>query len=89
MLSPHVREGDDTRATRRQRGARDAPDLRLTGAHLGDAEVLAAPDSPAEFAAKAREFQSAPFRETVDELSRDLIRRYAASEEAGLVGDLQ
>ena len=55
---------------------------RMTGRHLGLAEVLAAPDSPAEFAARAREFQSVPFREVIEELSEALVERFANRENA-------
>jgi hypothetical protein len=55
---------------------------RMTGRHLGLAEVLASPDSPAEFAARAREFQSLPFREVVDELSDALVERFADRDNA-------
>jgi hypothetical protein len=56
---------------------------RLTGKKLGKAEVLAALDSPAEFAARSRQFQSAPFREVVEELSDALVERFAAREATG------
>lgn len=55
---------------------------RLTGRHLGLAEVLAGADSAAEFAAKAREFQSVPFREVIDELSEALVERFVDRENA-------
>ena len=54
---------------------------RLTGDHLGDADALATPDSPEEFAAAAREFQSEPFRGTVEALSQTLVERFAEAEQ--------
>jgi hypothetical protein len=56
---------------------------RLTGKKLGKAEVLAALDSPAEFAARSRQFQSAPFREIVEQLSEALVERFAGREATG------
>lgn len=85
-LRPTVRIVDDGGTERYL--YRVAAFSRLTGTHLGDAEMVAAPDSAAEFAARAKEFQSEPFRQVVDELSRDLVERFAASEAAGFVGDL-
>jgi hypothetical protein len=55
---------------------------RLTGERLGGEELLAAPGSPSEFAAASHQFQSVPFREVIDELSRVLVERFAD------VGDL-
>jgi hypothetical protein len=52
---------------------------RLTGEKLGSAEEVAEPDSPAEFAAGALEFQSAPFREVIDRLSRQLAEVHGQS----------
>lgn len=54
---------------------------RLTGDHLGEADALAPPDSPEEFAAAAREFQSEPFRGTVEALSDTLVQRFAEAEQ--------
>lgn len=54
---------------------------RMTGDHLGKAEAAAAPGSAEEFAAAAREFQSEPFRRTVDELSRSVAARFAESDQ--------
>jgi hypothetical protein len=56
---------------------------RLTGKKLGKAEVLAALDSPAEFAARSRQFQSAPFREVIEQLSEALVERFAHREATG------
>jgi hypothetical protein len=56
---------------------------RLTGKKLGKAEVLAALDSPAEFAARSRQFQSAAFREVVEQLSEALVVRFAHREATG------
>ena len=53
---------------------------RLRGGKVGQAEKLAPPGSPAEFAADARDFQGVAFRETIDELCRPLIRRYGRPE---------
>jgi hypothetical protein len=53
---------------------------RLSGAHLGQAEVIADQDSPADFAARAREFQSEPFREVMTELSEALVERFGDRE---------
>jgi hypothetical protein len=58
---------------------------RLTGKKLGKAEVLAALDSPAEFAARSRQFQSDPFREVVDQLSEALVERFADQEATGAI----
>ena len=54
---------------------------RMTGDHLGKAEAAAAPGSAEEFAAAAREFQSEPFRRTVDELSRSVAARFAETDQ--------
>lgn len=53
---------------------------RLSGAHLGQAEVIADEDSPADYAARAREFQSEAFRGVVTELSDALIDCFAERE---------
>jgi hypothetical protein len=53
---------------------------RLSGERLGWDEVVAAPGSTAEFAAAAREFQSEPFRDTIDVLSGTLAERFAEAE---------
>lgn len=58
---------------------------RLTGKRLGRAEVLAALDSPAEFAARSRQFQSESFREVVAELSEALTDRFQAGEATGAI----
>ena len=58
---------------------------RLTGKKLGSAEVLARLDSPAEFAARTRQFQSAAFREIIDELSAALAERFEDREAKGAV----
>jgi hypothetical protein len=58
---------------------------RLTGAHLGYAEAIAAPGSSAEHAARTRQFQSAPFREAVDQLRQRLIDRFQDLEPTGAV----
>jgi hypothetical protein len=55
---------------------------RLSGKKLGEAERLAPGGSQEEFAAASRQFQSAPFRAVVGELSAGLVDRYAAAEEA-------
>jgi hypothetical protein len=52
---------------------------RLTGVRFGEAEELAAPGSPEEFAAAARHFQSPPFRAVVERLRADLSARFAAN----------
>lgn len=53
---------------------------RMTGVKLGSAESVAPLGSPEEFAAESRQFQSAPFRMVVEELSRQLVERYAGAE---------
>lgn len=53
---------------------------RMTGVKLGSAESLAPLGSPEEFAAESRQFQSAPFRQVVEDLSRELVERYAEAE---------
>ena len=53
---------------------------RLSGLRLGAAERVAALGSEAEFAARAREFQTAPFRQVVRELSQELRDRYSDAE---------
>ena len=50
---------------------------RLTGRKVGKAEVLAALDSPAEFAARSRQFQSEAFRDVIAQLSDALVDRFA------------
>ena len=58
---------------------------RLTGAHLGKAEALAAPGSPAEHAARTRQFQSGPFRDAIGQLRERLIDRFQDLEPTGAV----
>jgi hypothetical protein len=58
---------------------------RLTGKRLGRAEVLAALDSPAEFAARSRQFQSEAFRDVVAELSAALVDRFQSGEATGAI----
>lgn len=58
---------------------------RLTGAHLGHAEVVAPPGTPAEHAARTRQFQSAPFREAVEQLRARLAERFQDLEPTGAV----
>jgi hypothetical protein len=53
---------------------------RLSGVKLGDEELVAPLGSPEAFAADSRQFQSAPFREVLAELSRRLVESYAAAE---------
>jgi hypothetical protein len=53
---------------------------RLTGKRLGSQETEAAPNSPADFAAASHQFQSAPFREVIDELSGRLADRFGEAE---------
>ena len=59
---------------------------RLSGAHLGQAEVLAEPAGPADYAARAREYQATPFRDVIEELSLALIERFSARELAASEG---
>ncbi|MFY9613845.1 MAG: hypothetical protein WAT58_00455 [Candidatus Dormiibacterota bacterium] len=80
-LRPTVRAIDDD-GVRRYLYRVDAFS-RLTGKHLGEAEEVAAPDSPEEFAVAAHEFQSEPFRRTVDALSRALVDQHAEAELKG------
>lgn len=54
---------------------------RLTGAKLGQADILAAEGSPAEFAAEARQFQSEAFQDVVKQLSQALIARFGGDGE--------
>jgi hypothetical protein len=82
-LRPTVRQVDD-HGERRYLYRVDAFS-RLTGKKLGKAEVLAALDSPAEFAARSRQFQSEPFRAVVDELSDALVERFADREATGAI----
>ena len=56
---------------------------RLTGQRLGTAERLTTLGSEEEFAARAREFQTAPFREVVRGLSEELRTRYSDIEAGG------
>ncbi|GAC1328319.1 MAG: hypothetical protein NVSMB17_03610 [Candidatus Dormibacteria bacterium] len=56
---------------------------RLTGHRLGAAEQVTALGSEEEFAARAREFQTEPFRRVMDQLSAQLRDAYSA-EEAGV-----
>jgi hypothetical protein len=58
---------------------------RLTGKRLGRAEVLAALDSAAEFAARSRQFQSEAFKEVVAELSDTIVDRFQAGEATGAI----
>jgi hypothetical protein len=58
---------------------------RLTGRHLGRAEVVAPPGSPAEFAAEARQFQSPAFQQAVDALRERLVEQFAGAEPTGIV----
>jgi hypothetical protein len=58
---------------------------RLTGKRLGRAEVLAALDSSAEFAARSRQFQSEAFREVIAELSAALVERFQSREATGAI----
>ena len=82
-LRPTVRQVDDD-GERRYLYRVDAFS-RLTGKRLGKAEVLAALDSPEEFAARSRQFQSEPFRQVVDQLSEALVARFADREATGPV----
>jgi hypothetical protein len=82
-LRPTVREVEDT-GERRYLYRVDAFS-RLTGKKLGKAEVLAALDSAAEFAARSRQFQSAAFREVVDQLSETIVKRFADREATGAI----
>lgn len=82
-LRPTVRMVDDNGAPRYL--YRVDAFSRLTGNRLGRAEVLAELDSPAEFSAKSRQFQSGAFRELVDALSDALVERFADREETGAV----
>lgn len=56
---------------------------RLSGRRLGAAELLTTLGSEEEFAARAREFQTAPFREVVRGLSEELRGRYSDLEAGG------
>ena len=58
---------------------------RLTGEHLGHAEVPAAPGSEAEFAARARHYNAGPFRETFERLSARLADQLEGTEPTGPV----
>jgi hypothetical protein len=82
-LRPTVRQFEDE-SLRRYLYRVDAYS-RLTGKRLGRAEVLAALDSPAEFAARSRQFQSEAFREVVNELSAALVDRFQALEATGAI----
>ncbi len=82
-LRPTVRMVDDNGAPRYL--YRVDAFSRLTGRRLGRAEVLAELDSPAEFAAKSRQFQSDAFRLVVDALSDALVERFAHREATGAV----
>jgi hypothetical protein len=53
---------------------------RMTGVKLGTAERVVPLGSPEEFAAESRQFQSAPFRAVLEDLSAELIERYAEDE---------
>lgn len=53
---------------------------RMTGARLGVADQVAPLGSQEEFAASAREYQSAPFRMVLEELSRELVDQFAEAE---------
>ncbi|MFN2463496.1 MAG: hypothetical protein ABR573_06295 [Candidatus Dormibacteria bacterium] len=50
---------------------------RMTGGRLGTAERVTAPGTMEEFAARAREFQTAPFQQVLAELSTELRFRYS------------
>jgi hypothetical protein len=58
---------------------------RLTGKKLGQAEVLAPLDSPAEFAARSRQFQSEAFSEVIAQLSAVLVDRFQDGEATGAI----
>jgi hypothetical protein len=77
-LRPTVRMVDDDGETRYL--YRVAAFSRITGVKLGIAEQVAALGSQEEFAAVAREFQSAPFRMVLEDLSQDLIGQFAEAE---------
>ena len=53
---------------------------RITGVKLGAADRVAPLGSQEAFAADAREFQSAPFRMVLDELSADLVDQFGEAE---------
>ena len=53
---------------------------RMTGRKLGAADRVAPLGSQEAFAAEARQFQSAPFRMVLDELSGELVDQFAESE---------
>jgi hypothetical protein len=55
---------------------------RLSGKLLGGADLLAELGSEEEFAASAREFQTAPFRAVMSRLSQELRDRYGEIEAA-------
>ena len=82
-LRPTVRMVDDNGAPRYL--YRVDAFSRLTGKRLGRAEVLAELDSPAEFSARSRQFQSDAFRKLVDALSDALVERFADREQTGAV----
>ena len=53
---------------------------RMTGRKLGAADRVAPLGSQEAFAAEARQFQSGPFRMVIDQLSGELVDRFAESE---------
>ena len=77
-LRPSVRIIDDDGESRYL--YRVAAFSRLTGVKLGVADRVAPLGSQEAFAADAREFQTAPFRMVLDELSAELIDQFAEAE---------
>ena len=77
-LRPSVRMIDDDGQTRFL--YRVVAFSRITGAKLGVADRVAPLGSQEEFAAVAREFQTAPFRMVLEELSRELVDQFAEAE---------
>ena len=55
---------------------------RITGQRLGVADLVAPLGSQEAFAAQSRQFQSAPFRMVLKELSSGLVEQFAAAEAA-------
>ncbi|MEA2683191.1 MAG: hypothetical protein QOK05_1519 [Chloroflexota bacterium] len=53
---------------------------RISGLRLGHAELVAPLGSSEEFAAESRQFQSAPFRAVLADLSGQLVDMYAETE---------
>jgi len=77
-LRATVREVEDDGATRVL--YRVEAFSRLTGHRLGGAELVAALGSEEEFSARARGFQTAPFRSVMEGLSAELRASYSAGE---------